>query len=353
MEEQTIPFMELRDMFCEMWREFIRSSDYATVEFEELHLLHKVMHLFCRDEKIAKVMFEKMEQEFSISKLTDTDWKAMTEFFESAKNDLRVAKSEYEIKSYDIAVYHMQQSIEKLTKYWLMRFNGFTYSEIKSISHKTPFGYLQLISNLLRVFMDSLEKIARETKISEEDERFLIDIKNWRRHTENLKKRVANVEDRAAIFSAPASEIIEYIKLVDTIYDDFIKRYREFTGEFQNSKFMRYVLSTIDESISSNIDISELMKYGKTIYGLLLKTLYLYLLGVYTYVHEAPSRYYDTQIRKGPSNYNEKLGIIQAAPDIFKRIEMVILVYEQFEKLSERFRKFIEEEDKNVRVGRV
>ncbi len=352
MEERTISFMEFRDMFCEVWRKFIRSSDYATLGLDKLPLLHKVMHLFCNDERLAKIMFERVMQEFSIGKLTDTDWKAMIALFKSAKNDLKIAKSAYEIKSYDMVVYHIQQSVEKLTKYWLMRFNGFTYSEIKSIGHKTPFGYLQWISNFLKVFMDSLEKIARETKISDEDEKFLTDIKTWRRYTENLKKRLVNIEDRVTIFSAPASEIIERIKLVDTIYDEFLERYRKFSREFQNSEFLKYALSMVGDQIS-NEEISELMEYAKTLYELLLKTLYLYMLGAYTYVHEAPSRYYDTQIRKSPSDYNEELGIIQTAPEIFKRIEAVILIYEQFEKVSESFRKLIEEEDKNARVGRV
>ena len=347
-------FREAMSMFCHIWTEFINTSNYAQVEFEKLPILHKVMEIFCSDEKLAKIMFENLERQFSNKRLNDVDWKAVREFFDCAKRDLKIAKLSHCMGYYDIAAYHTQQSVEKLSKYWLMRYNGYTYYQItQGIKHKTLLGYIQWLSNVLKVFMDSIEKIAKEMQISEKDKKFLEDVKKWRKETDKVRNKITTKEAKVEIFNASSYEIIKHLELIDVINKEFLERYRKFTEEFYNSGFIKFIFSEFDEQIN-NEDISQLMEYVKASYDLLMKTLYLYILGAYTHVHETPSRYYDNQIKKGPSDYKENLGIVVAFPEIFKRIESVISSYERIEKMKDKIWELFEkEEGKNARMGRV
>ena len=334
-------FDEIGEEFCRMWRKYIESSEYANVKFEEWPLIHKVFYHICKDKNFANTMFRKMYQKLTIEKLNDDDWNALTNFLLSAKRDLNIAKLAYDKKYYDIAIYHLQQSIEKLTKYWLMIYCGFRYSEIISISHKTPWGYLQWLSNYLKVVVDTLEKNVRKTYTPEIDENLLNLLKDARKYTEKLKKKIE--EHKNEIFNASAEEIMKGINSIDAIYNEFLKRYNRLIKDYEEHKEVEPIiyLSQLSQEIGKE-NIPLFIEYMGSYYEMQIKTLYLYILGAYSYVHEGPSRYYNSQLKKGPSDYNTELGIVSVAPEIFKRVKDVISTYEKFEKKREHIWKILE-----------
>lgn len=68
-------------------------------------------------------------------------------FILSAEKDLESCKILYHEPIYSLAVYHLQQAIEKTTKAWVLYLGVISEKQLKEIGHKTPKAFLELLEN--------------------------------------------------------------------------------------------------------------------------------------------------------------------------------------------------------------
>ena len=86
------------------------------------------------------------------------------EFFKISKDDLKISKLLYKKKYFAASIYHLQQSVEKLTKAYLLKTRFIDRKDLSKISHKTPKGILKILEDeSIKKDINILEKISGTT----------------------------------------------------------------------------------------------------------------------------------------------------------------------------------------------
>lgn len=208
-------------------------------------------------------------------------------FLETAETDRKDCETLYRKKSYSNAVFHLQQAVEKATKaYWLG--NGLL-NEKEVRGHRTPEIFLRAIFE-----KTGLKMLAQQ-----------LPDKSTNEYVQKAFEALENKEKRLELAKIPFNNIRKSISYMES-----------------NRKLNEGMLRDLEYQLSS------MPGYQPPSISLLLtiqsmsSLVTLYILAVYTFPHEAYSRYPDGSFK--PSDYTKDLGIVRATPDTLKYLKRAI-----------------------------
>jgi HEPN domain-containing protein len=208
-------------------------------------------------------------------------------FLETAETDRKDCVTLYRKKSYSNATFHLQQAVEKATKaYWLG--NGLL-NEKEVRGHRTPEIFLRAVFE-----KTGLKMLAQQLPDESTHE-----------YIQKAFEAIENEEKRLELAKIPFNNIRKSISYMESNRKLNKEMLRDLEHKF--SSMPGYQLSSI--SLLSTIQsVSSLVT--------------LYILAVYTFPHEAYSRYPDGPLK--PSDYTKDLGIVRAIPDTLKYLKRAI-----------------------------
>ena len=88
-------------------------------------------------------------------------------FLDIAKKDRKASVILYDDKLYPLAVYHLQQSVEKIAKGYLLLFGEEYEKKFKDIGHNTPYLFFELLKD---VQVMKITKPNNESKTKQDKE---------------------------------------------------------------------------------------------------------------------------------------------------------------------------------------
>jgi len=224
----------------------------------------------------------------------------------TARLDMESAKTLYEKHLYATAVYHLQQSVEKISKAYGITFFFFDEKDLKepSIGHKTPRAFIKGVETPeIQGYIKIMQALHPELKAD----------------TKELKKVVDSGQYDIAILSKEA--ILSVLGTIDRLETAFKEKGTE---EIMNTAFeflSEFVHSLKKEGkkkrVKDTLDVDFLISF-----------ISLYLLSVVTYPHFAYTRYPDGKLK--PGDYKEGMGIVDTTPEILKYVQRTIEYFERY-----------------------
>ena len=196
-------------------------------------------------------------------------------FILNAEKDLESCKILYHETIYSLAVYHLQQAIEKTTKAWVLYLGVIIEGQLKEIGHKTPRAFLELLEN------SPIGEMARG----------LVKISNAKVTTDTT--RVRNLVESKGLEIA-RMDYKSIRMLLDVLY-----RIEKQKGK--TSKLYKTILKTL------NVDPEEL-------FDIPIVFTSLYLVSGITFPHYEFTRYPGLAVEA--SEYTKDLGIVKALPEL-------------------------------------
>lgn len=204
-------------------------------------------------------------------------------YLDCAKYDIEAAKILYESKINSLAVYHLQQAIEKECKSVAIALLYVHPDKVKKeIYHKSPLAFVRLVQSTPVVeLVKSLGVVGIRTDI------------------ENLEKMIEDRKKREKVLRASKEEI-----------DDLLEILENYKKTMSNEKLiadMEPWIKLIGEIFNIDID-------AKTILELTNSFIDIYILSCITFPHWLSTRYPDQSLK--PNEYRGGLGIL----DYFKKL---------------------------------
>lgn len=228
-------------------------------------------------------------------------------FLRTSRDDLAASKLLYEHDLYALAVYHLQQAVEKATKAYCLFSGRITVEEIKGIRHDSLRGH-QIFANKLSRYVKMLAQAnpALDANMSKLDE---LRGKSKRREIALLDggaidKLISAYDlqvEHANLPKALANEKIE------TIFSHVLKEYPEFQQlTEEETKKARNMLG---EMIPHLISSSQSMPF-------------LFVASVLTSPHWMWTRYPDGEIK--PWEYRKSMGLVSRMPQLIDRVDKML-----------------------------
>lgn len=235
------------------------------------------------------------------------------DFLKLSKDDLLACKILCNNDILHFAVYHLQQSVEKLAKAYGLASGYISINKLRSDGHVTPYVFIKLLQEdflqkLLEVFenvhefneikISKLKKLFSKEKTLEEIALFnkkIID--NWLEVGKNIRK---NLKEKG-------NEIKSTIEKIDK-------------EVWKISQLTLKEKEKIHELLTS-LNIPLLLEVVSNL-------IMLYILSVITFPHSSFTRYPDGNVK--PTHYKKGLGIVDCLDEIVKETEYCIRVLEEF-----------------------
>ncbi len=311
---------------CELWENMKERGHYLLSENSEYERISKLIKMVCENKKFISSLIDDVKYQFS-----EEDKNALEEFFHGSIDDLENAELLYENDKYASAIYHLQQSIEKLSKYWLMAMLHYNYSYVKNIGHKSPMAHISAIESITTLYLNNIKKIhvVAPEDLKEEPEKALKAIRKTKNAINSNKKELAELNKEK----------------IDTLLD-VTKNFREAVEKLKNKLYEKgYDLEEIIKCVVGmpvdDEDLSDMVDIVLGFYSIIFATTNLYILASITYIHEAPTRYVDRQTTLKPSDYKPGLGIVDSFPQIVEETKWIISKFEQFDVLAEKMKRLM------------
>lgn len=247
--------------------------------------------------------------------------------FECAKLDFRAMKNLKKDENYALAVYHLQQAVEKLTKTYGLYTGNLEKNEIiKGIGHISPKTFVLLINkkNLAKKIQIILSASGQNNKVEDE-----------------MKKLNSVIENPRAISKLSKSEIISVVYIFNFIYKKIKKENKR--GLRWRLYYFSLSLENALKSKFSDEEVKSISNINKNLSFIMLKNLdvpfifmNLAMLSILTYPHASTTRYPKEDDRLEPQDYRAGLGIVDSLQDIENTLEKIFKRTEQLlSKVSE------------------
>lgn len=245
-------------------------------------------------------------------------------FLRVAEEDFESAKILYKAGVYSAAIYHLQQSVEKFVKAYVLLLFGLGKKEIRDyVSHDSPKAFLRLLDKFKRILNPTLliaEKAhLLDTKIPEVSDQDIRKLESLiKKNKEHIAKMSSKEIENLITLGYRLIEILESRKNQEMIKDKLIEilvAFREDLGEIETSKKDQ---NEVDESIAFIDQTIEKIRNTDVILGDYSKMPALYILSLITYPHATSARYPSEAL--SPDEYDENLGIVQC----FDKIAMLL-----------------------------
>jgi HEPN domain-containing protein len=235
--------------------------------------------------------------------------KLIKDLLELARQDLRAAKLLRGEKLYDLAIYHVQQSVEKAAKAWALDSKFIDRSELLDVGHLSPMAFLKisdktigkkLVEVIRPIFPGTQEALGLEELIKNNSARF----------ARLPAPEVRKVLDACNELSSQLPEVLR--KALPKIFASLAEI--SDVGDDESSKIRRTMRERYAERQKTDWPF-------RLISGMLGGTL-IYLLSALTFPHESFTRYPDLEIK--PSEYSESMGIVKLMGEVIAVIEKAI-----------------------------
>ena len=228
-------------------------------------------------------------------------------FLRTSRDDLTASKLLYEQNSYALAVYHLQQAVEKATKAYCLFSGRISVDEILKIKHESLRGH-QIFAN----------KLSRELKLLVQANPSLnADLSKLDELMGKVKRREVALFDGVTIdklISAYDSQV-ERSNLpmslasekMETIFQGVLKEYPEFRHLTEDeTKQARDILNRM---------LPQVMSASQSIP-------FLFVASVLTFPHWMWTRYPDGDIK--PWDYQPSMGIVSRMPQLIHRMDKAL-----------------------------
>ena len=196
-------------------------------------------------------------------------------FISNAEKDLESCRILYRKGVYSLALYHLQQAIEKTTKAWVLYLGVISEDELRKIGHKTPRAFLKLLDQSeIGKMTYSLVQISN-VKIPKDTTRF-------RNLVESEGVDVARMDYKSI------KMLLDVLHQMDKRAAKLLKPYKK-------------VFNIL------NLDLAGL-------HDIPIAFTSLYLISGLTFPHYEFTRYPGLAVE--PSEYTKDLGIVKALPEL-------------------------------------
>lgn len=199
------------------------------------------------------------------------------ENLELARQDLKSSKLNYDAKIFNLACYHIQQSVEKTAKAYYKLLGILEDTAIRGTSHNTPELFLRMVEL------------------------------PWAQSFGELAKNVSGTQ--------MATDTSKAQSVIDT--------------EVERAKIARLSSAAINQMLDLIPQIEKVTApfFPLTDKDLVMASLRLYLLASVTFPHERYSRYADGVVK--PREYTPKLGIVASIKKVWNETEAAISEVQQ------------------------
>jgi|GEM_PF-3378538 len=243
-----------------------------------------------------------------ISRPTDEAISEAYKYLNAASTDLKACHLLFEAQVFPLAVYHLQQAVEKTTRAYTIGLGQLTPEDLKT--HRTPLYVLRILGNRPQeeyaFILDSIKlDISKDTTYRDNYSQVQSLINSDLVGQEDLAKLPYKANDKKEL------SISTLLTLCDISTDRAVMdKTTEALG----------ILSMCSDIDVTQFSIEKLLRPSHAI------TL-CYLLGAITFVHESTTRYPGSFLE--PTDYTSSLGIVQALPDLaYKAAEALSFVSE-------------------------
>lgn len=202
-----------------------------------------------------------------------TDYSLETKFIAEAKKDLEACKILYERGIYSLAVYHLQQSVEKTAKAWVLFYGIVTEEDLKRIGHTTPRAFLEFYESKLGGMALALVEISK-----------------------------VNV----------STNINGYVDLIQNRSLELVKM--DYKGIKILMDTLRNIEKRIDEELDKYKSIINFFRVPLEFFEYPLAFTSLWVISSITFPHYEFTRYPGSTIE--PSEYGANMGVVKALPEL-------------------------------------
>lgn len=247
-------------------------------------------------------------------------------FIDAAEDDLDSAKILYASGIYSTAIYHLQQTVEKLVKAYMIQFSILNKKDIKDyVGHDSPKAFFRLIErfknciDFVLLFLDTDHRPDSQIQSVSR-----IEVHNLEGDLKNSKAKIAkydsdDIRNKLKIANASLELFVDHEKIKADISESLINLKKELY-EIKTSEINRRRDEAIDlidklhkKVMNDSFFIS--LKFHSNLTG-------LYILALLTYPHATFARYPNKFL--SPESYDADLGIVQCFGEITKVIDKII-----------------------------
>lgn len=270
----------------------------------------------------------------SISKYADSIPKDKLELsnqlIECSKRDLEICNLLYERNYFAEYAYHLQQSVEKITKAYAISINVLSQKEYKSISHLSPRAFILIIEKEISS-LEIIKKIGFNISIDLKPLSNLINSLESQKEIALYKEEqivvLLNYFDKVSsqlnfdVFNFDENSVTE----INNTSSNLINLMDELNEK--DKKFLKNFTNIFSKGIKPKLKEINFKEKGS---NYIINLLGLYFLSIITFPHETFTRYPDKIVK--PLDYTEELGICKVKSKIIKILQAIIVVIESENK---------------------
>jgi HEPN domain-containing protein len=269
--------------------------------------------------------------EGNISRFTAKRMDVAQKLFNYGKIDLEASNLLYKENIYPLAIYHLQQAIEKITKAYFLESGMIELEELypkgttnkkETVGHLSPKALILAIEKKeIKSNLEILFRCSNFSKIDSDKEakklRSLIRkrIKVAKISENEINQVVKTFRTTYKVLKAklPKREMRHKIHLFNLSVSSQIKKIKEFKDEIRD---IDNVLKYLEKDATKNVERN-------------FVALNLYLLSIITFPHFISTRYPKEKRGLSPEDYNKELGIVKAFPQLRNMTRSIIESFER------------------------
>jgi len=323
-DKYEIDIDETIENMCVIWKNAKKRGFFND---EKFGWIDKIMEEICKDKR-ALLFFKDVLN----SKISEDDERIKEELFYTGYRDLEASEMLYEKGYYEMSVYHLQQSTEKLSKYWAMEMFKLSSADIYKMKHRSPEAHLKAMEKMLNKYLYNIGHIYEDIPpdLGDEPKKMLKEVRKIKQKLNKAKK-----DEK---FLNPSYEDIDYlIKMMDEI-KGMISKLENTIEEKYRKKIEEFFIMLYERELNEE-EISMVINIFISFASMIAATTNLFIISAITFPHEASSRYADKKYLLSPSLYKPGMPLVDRLP---KLIEETKWIWEQFQNIpdiSEEIRK--------------
>jgi len=246
----------------------------------------------------------------------EEDLKLAYDLFEVSKEDLKTCKILYIQNIFNFAVYHIQQSIEKLAKAYGLTLGYISRDDLRKCSHTTPRVFIQMLQdNFIGRLMSIFNQFGVDASNVSEVRKLFFEKKS--------KESLIELEKEVAFFDK--RKIMMWIDTGKNIREKLKKKQREIDETLEKLEKIAKNMSQITQDEKDQIISVCQSVRNRFKVDFISNFIMLYILSVITFPHFSSTRYPDGKIK--PSHYKPGLGVVDCLDEIIKEVEHCIKFY--------------------------
>lgn len=238
--------------------------------------------------------------------------KHMIEFAEElmfcAEQDTKASRLLFKNRLFSLSMFHLQQSVEKLAKAYLISYGVVDEQDLKRIGHDSPMTFVEIaevMSDFIPIIKDAYPGI-------ETDYAKLANI------VTEVKAVKSSDERPHELVVLPYDQIVGMLGRYDTFVEETnanVMKFLDLIVSIVTDKVDRQTRDQLNQTIRSSV-------------GMMKDIMVLFVLAAVTFPHEQCTRYPGLSFK--PRDYTRDVGIVKAIPLLLDRSDKVRLSLERY-----------------------